>query len=324
MGLPDRQHVASPRKIMSPSSTQVARRPLARRLAAAVVVLLGSSLLAGCQAVLFSGLNATSRTDGVVVKRDVVFDAEHQLALDVFQPSDARHAPVVVFFFGGSWKSGKRQWYSWVGEALARRGLVVVIPDYRLWPQVKLEGFMRDGAHAVAWAHAHAGDYGGDPDKLFVMGHSAGAHIGALLATDAHWLNAVGMQPRQLSGFIGLAGPYDFLPLKDPDYIDMFGSTHAQQLRSQPVHFVNGDEPPMLLMQGTSDGIVWPRNAKSLASALHAENEPVELKLFPDIGHFAILFSMSRPFRGKAPVIDDAVDFIHRRIADQRTAAHQP
>jgi acetyl esterase/lipase len=305
---------------MSPTIQQSTRRPLANRLAATVVMLLGGSLLTGCQAVLFSGLNAASSKDGVVVKRDVVFDAEHQLALDVFKPKNASGAPVVVFFFGGSWKSGKRQWYSWVGEALAKRGLVVVIPDYRLWPQVKLKGFMQDGARAVAWTHAHADEYGGDPDKLFVMGHSAGAHIGALLATDAHWLKEVGMQPRQLSGFIGLAGAYDFLPLKERDYIDMFGSTHEQQLLSQPVHFVNGDEPPMLLMQGTSDTIVRPKNAESLARSLRAQNEPVEVKLFPGIGHFAILFSMSRPFRGKAPVLDDAIKFIR---ASAGTASEQ-
>lgn len=303
---------------MSTSTESGARRPLVRRAIAVAVMLVGSALLAGCQAVLFSGLNATSNTQGTVVTRDIVFDAERHLALDVFQPRDATNAPVVVFFFGGSWKSGKRQWYSWVGEALAKRGLVVVIPDYRLWPEVKMKGFMQDGAHAVAWAHAHAGEYGGDPQQLFVMGHSAGAHIGALLATDARWLKDVGMQPRQLSGFIGLAGPYDFLPLKEQDYIDMFGSTHEQQLQSQPVHFVDGDEPPMLLMQGSSDKIVAPKNATSLASALRAENEPVEVKLFPGIGHFAILFSISRPLRGKAPVIDDAVAFIHQGVADQQ------
>ncbi|GAB2534334.1 alpha/beta hydrolase [Rhodanobacter koreensis] len=295
-----------------PSSTpSPIRGPFRRGLLATALMLLGGALLTGCQAVLFSGLNATASKTGVVVQRGVVFDAVHQLALDVYRPSDASHAPVVVFFFGGSWKSGKRQWYAWVGETLARRGLVVVIPDYRLWPMVKLDGFMQDAAHAVAWTHAHAGEYGGNPDDLFVMGHSAGAHIGALLATDAHWLNAVGMQPRQLAGFIGLAGPYDFLPLKDPDFIDMFGTTHKAQLRSQPVHFVNGDEPPMLLMQGTTDKIVWPRNAESLARALRQENEPVEVKLYPDIGHFAILFSISKPLRDKAPVIQDVVQFIH-------------
>lgn len=291
------------------------RSSIRRGWLATVLILLGGALLTGCQAVLFSGLNASASKTGVLVQRDVTYDPAHQLAMDIYRPADASHAPTVVFFFGGSWKSGKRQWYAWVGEALAQRGLVVMIPDYRLWPTVKMPGFMQDGAHAVAWAHAHAGEYGGNPDDLFVMGHSAGAHIGALLATDAHWLNDVGMQPRQLAGFIGLAGPYDFLPLKKQDYIDMFGSTHEQQLLSQPVHFVNGDEPPMLLMQGTGDKIVWPRNAESLARELRKQGEPVELKMIPDIGHFAILFSMSKPFRSKAPVIDDAVAFIRAHPA---------
>lgn len=296
-------------------------RGLRRGWLATALMLLGGALLTGCQAVLFSGLNATSGKTGVTVQRNVVFDPIRQLALDIYRPTGISHAPVVVFFFGGSWKSGKRQWYAWVGETLARRGLVVVIPDYRLWPKVKLDGFMQDAAHAVAWAHAHASEYGGNPDDLFVMGHSAGAHIGALLATDAHWLNAVGMQPRQLAGFIGVAGPYDFLPLKDPDFIDMFGTTHEAQLRSQPVHFVNGDEPPMLLMQGSTDKIVWPRNAESLARALRRENEPVEIKLYPDIGHFAILFSISKPLRDKAPVIKDVVQFIHEHPRAESMAA---
>ena len=292
----------------SPTPSPCPSRP--GGLLAALVLLLGSGLLGGCQATLFRSLNATAGRADVVVQHDVIFDQVHQLALDVYRPGDVRDAPVVVFFYGGSWKSGKRQWYHWAGEALARRGLVVVIPDYRLWPKVRLDGFMQDAAHAVAWSKAHASEFGGDPSSLFVMGHSAGAHIGALLATDGHWLAGVGMTPRQLAGFIGLAGPYDFLPLTDPDFVDMFGSTHQAQLRSQPVHFVNGDEPPMLLMQGRADKVVQPRNATSLAAAMKRDGEPVEVKMYPDIGHAAILLAMSRPFRGKAPVLDDAVAFI--------------
>lgn len=286
-----------------------------------VAALLAAGLLSGCQATLFAGLNATARGQGVVATHDVSFDATHQLALDVYRPADARGAPVVVFFYGGSWKSGKRQWYRWAGEALARRGLVVIIPDYRKWPQVRMDGFMRDAARAVAWSREHAGEYGGDPTALFLMGHSAGAHIGALLATDDRWLQAVGMKPDQLRGFIGLAGPYDFLPLKDPDFVDMFGPTHAAQLNSQPVHFVNGDEPPMLLMQGTTDKIVWPRNARSLGATLEKAGESAQVTLYPNIGHFAILLAMSRPLRGKAPVLEDTLAFIREHAGAQAAAA---
>ncbi len=296
-------------------------RPRRRRGFAALLMTVAAGLLTGCQATLFAGLNATARDQGITATHDVVFDARHQLALDVYRPADAHGAPVVVFFYGGSWKSGKRQWYRWAGEALARRGLVVIIPDYRKWPQVRLGGFMQDAARAVAWSREHAGEYGGDAGALFVMGHSAGAHIGALLATDDRWLQAVGMVPRQLRGFIGLAGPYDFLPLKDSDFVDMFGATHAAQLNSQPVHFVDGDEPPMLLMQGTTDKIVWPRNARSLGAALEKAGESAQVTLYPDIGHFAILFAMSRPLRGKAPVLDDTLDFIREHAGAQAAAA---
>lgn len=295
---------------MSVSPNPAPRHSRPGSLVAALLLLLGSGLLTGCQAVLFRSLNATASKADIVVQRGLVYDRAHQLALDLYRPRDAHDAPVVVFFYGGSWKSGKRQWYHWAGEALARRGLVVMIPDYRLWPKVRLDGFMHDGAHAVAWTHAHATEYGGDPSSLFLMGHSAGAHIGALLATDGHWLADVGMHPSQLAGFIGLAGPYDFLPLKDPDFIDMFGSTHQAQLRSQPVHFVDGDEPPMLLMQGSADKVVQRRNATSLAAEMQHEGESIEVEMFPGMGHAAILLAMSRPFRGKAQVLDDVVAFI--------------
>ena len=288
--------------------------PSHRCLLLATALLVGSALLTGCQAALYGAVNATVGHTEVLVQRDVVFDTEHALALDVYRPRDAADAPVVVFFYGGRWKSGKRQWYRWVGQALAQRGLVVVIPDYRKWPQARLDGFMHDAAGAVAWAHAHAGGYGGDSAQLFLMGHSAGAHIAALLATDGTWLAAQGMRPAQLAGFIGVAGPYDFLPLDEADYIDMFGATSAAQWRSQPVHYVDGDEPPMLLLQGATDRVVDPRNATALAKVLRGHGDAVELMMYPGIGHNAILFAMSRPFRGKAPVLDDTMRFIRAQV----------
>lgn len=271
-------------------------------------------LLCGCQALLFSAINATSSDSGLDICSGVVFNADHQLALDVYAPRAARRAPIVVFFYGGSWKSGKRQWYRWIGEVLARHGVVAVIPDYRKYPQARLDGFMHDAADAVAWTHAHAADFGGDPDRLFVMGHSAGAHLAALLATDARWLNAVGMRPAQLSGFIGLAGPYDFLPLTDPDFIDMFGHDRQSQERSQPVFFVDGDEPPMLLLQGADDHIVDPRNARSLAKLLRDKGKPITLHMYPRIGHTGLLLSLSPPLQGIAPTLHDTLQFIHERI----------
>lgn len=267
-------------------------------------------LLAACQAALFHIVNATSADRSLDVHADLVFDPVHHLALDVYAPPGAHDLPVVVFFYGGSWQNGKRQWYRWMGETLARHGLVVAIPDYRKYPQVRMDGFMTDAADAVDWVHAHARNYGGDPRLLFLMGHSAGAQIAALLATDGSWLRRVGLQPRRLAGFIGLAGPYDFLPLTEPAFIGMFGNTLQEQARSQPIDFVDGDEPPMLLLQGTDDRTVQPKNTLSLAKRMHARHEPVEVHMYPGIGHVRLLLSFSRPLRHSSPALRDTLAFI--------------
>jgi acetyl esterase/lipase len=236
----------------------------------------------------------------------------------VYAPGNARHAPVVVFFYGGAWQDGKRQWYRWAGRVLAEHGLVAVVPDYRKYPQVRLDGIMHDAARAVTWTRTHAARFGGDPHDLFLMGHSAGAHIGALLSTDAQWLDQVGMQPASLRGFIGLAGPYDFLPLHKQVYIDLFGHTHARQERSQPVAFVDGDEPPMLLLQGGDDDLVAPDNTLSLAAALRRQGEPVIDHVYAGVGHAGLLLSLSRPFRTKAPTLRDVLAFIDTHSSEPR------
>ena len=270
-------------------------------------------MLGGCSGVLFAGLNATDEHTNIGTESHVVFDTQHHLALDVYRPTDAEHAPIVVFFYGGDWMRGKRQWYRFAGAALAAHGVIAVIPDYRKYPKVKMDGFMQDAAHAVVWTRDHAEQIGGDPQSIFLMGHSAGGQIAALLATDSKWLQADGMQPHDLAGFIGLAGVYDFVPIaaKEKDMIGMFGKTTTEQRRAQPVSFVHGAEPPMLLLHGTADHEVDPSNSKSLAQAMQANHQDVTLKLYRGVGHSALLFSMSRPMRGHAPTLDDVLAFIH-------------
>lgn len=285
-----------------------------------ITLLAIAMLLGGCEASLFAGLNATDRRAGIDTQRDIVFDAAHQLKLDVYRPRSAEHAPVVVFFYGGSWTHGERAWYRFVGTALASHGVITVIPDYRKYPQVKMDGFMQDAAKAVAWAHQHASELGGMPDDLFVMGHSAGGQIGALLVTDPSWLAPYGLRPNDMAGFIGLAGCYDFMPIpaSEKDMLGMFGRDEAAQARAQPVRFVQGKEPPMLLLQGTADDEVDPSNAVSLDRVLKAHDEPVTLQLYPGVSHNALVFALSRPFHGGAPTLADVLSFIrsHPRAGD--------
>lgn len=293
------------------------RALLIRTALLAVAVLLG-----GCHATLFAGLNATDRRAGIEAHRNIVFDAQHQLKLDVYQPQSAMHAPVVVFFYGGSWTHGERAWYRFVGAALAARGVVTVIPDYRKYPQVKMGGFMQDAAKAVAWAHQHASEFGGSADDMFVMGHSAGGQIGALLVTDPSWLAPYGLRPADMAGFIGLAGCYDFMPipLSEKDMLGMFGHDPASQARAQPVRFVSGHEPPMLLLQGQADHEVDPSNAISLAHVLEAQHEAVTLRLYPGVSHNALVFALSRPFHDEAPTLDDTLLFIHAHTSASSVA----
>lgn len=257
----------------------------------ALIALPTALLLGACNKLLFTAANL--RVDQSAV-RSVVFDPQHGLSLDVHRAQGvASGAPVVVFVYGGDWRTGRRQDYRFVGQSLAKAGLLVFVPDYRKTPQVTFPAFVEDAAQAVAWSKRHAVEYGGDPSRIFLVGHSAGAHIVAMLGTDGRFLQKVGMRPRDLAGVVGLSGPYDFLPLTDPALQEVFAPQQNWPL-SQPVNFVDGDEPPFLLFQGTADKIVRPRNSVSLAAKLRASGEPVQLQMIEGAGHVATLTGLVR------------------------------
>ena len=277
--------------------------------------------VAGCSSVLFTGLNAISSDGELTQTRDITFDRNLDLKLDIYRPKNASNAPVVVFYYGGRWEFGKRTDYRWFGEALARQGFVAIVPDYRKYPQAKFDGFMADAANALAWSFEHAAQYGGNPDALFVMGHSAGAHLAFMLATDAQWMAPHQIKPTRLAGAVGLAGPYNFLPLKEDDLIDMFGRTSDEQARTQPINFVDGDEPPMLLLHGSADKTVWPQNTTTLAQAVNAKGGQAEAIIYPGVTHSGILLSVSPAFRGKASALEDSARFINKIVAQRESAA---
>ena len=270
--------------------------------------------LVGCADVFFSVVGSTADTRNLTEKRGIVFDATHAISLDAYVPNNAAAAPVVVFFYGGSWEDGKRRWYRYVGDALAAHGVVVFIPDYRKFPDVHFPAFMHDAAHAVAWVREHAAEFGGDPKRLFVMGHSSGGQIAALLATDKRYLNDVGMQPRDLAGMIGVAGAYAFLPFVD-DEAEIFGDTPKGRYDSQPINFVDGDEPPMLLLQGSDDDEVPPNNAEAMAERAHAMQGIARLRLYPGVGHSGIMLDFARERTSHVPVMADTLAFIGDPLA---------
>jgi acetyl esterase/lipase len=258
-------------------------------------------------------VNALVPSHGYRVEKDIAYGDGPRRKLDVYRPETMTgDMPVVVFFYGGEWQYGSKDMYLFLGQALAARGVLVVIPDYRVYPEVKFPGFLEDGALAVAWAKSAARRYGGNPDKLFLMGHSAGAHIAAMLAIDPQWLGARGIKIDSLSGLIGLAGPYDFLPITDPTLQIIFGP-RAQWLQTQPITFVSAHEPPALLLTGTSDTTVEPANTERLAKAMQAVGTPVEVKEYPHIGHIEIIGSIAWPIRFLTSALDDTMKFIAAR-----------
>ena len=280
-----------------------------RCAARAMLVAFAALASTACTRGYFGALNSGAPPDGVRIERGIAYAGDAGPALDVYRPRGAAPAPVVVFFYGGRWQGGDRRDYAFVGEALADRGLVGVLPDYRQYPEVGFPGFVDDAARAVAWAIEHAAEFGGDPSRVFVAGHSAGGHIAALLATDARYLAAHHLAPRQLAGAIAIAAPLDFLPIVDADIAAVFGPPERYP-ESQPVNFVDGDEPPFLLLHGQPDRLVWTHNSRNLAARLEAVAVPVELAIYPDAGHFRILAALDAQFDWLAPTLDDLVRFV--------------
>ncbi len=268
-------------------------------------------LLAGCSTLLLGVANLAARSDATTRTPDLAYGTDVRQKLDVYVPknSPADGAPVVVFVHGGSWANGSRDNYRFVGEALAARGCVAVLPSYRLYPQVRFPLFVEDAAHAVAWARAHAAEYGGDPQRIFIMGHSAGAHIVMLLALDEHYLRQAGMSSSDLRGVIGLSGPYDFYPFGSGFHHEVFDFGGAPEL-TQPIHYVRAGAPATLLLYGSADRVVDPGNSARLADALRRAGSPVTIKVYPGASHGDTVAAFSSLKIHAAPVPGDVAQFI--------------
>jgi len=261
-------------------------------------------------------LNGLVPEDTYQFQGGIAYGAAPRQQLDVYQPlpatPPARGArPLVVFFFGGTWSSGDRASYKFVGEALAARGAVVVIPDYGLSPAFTYPVFVRDSALAAKWALDNAAQLGADPKQVYVMGHSSGGYNVAMVALDDRWLGELGASPRQLAGWIGLAGPYDFLPIGDPQAQAAFNWPNTPR-DSQPLVHASAASPRALLMAAAKDNLVYPdRNTGQMAAALRAAGVPVQVKLFDNLSHVTLIGAFGKPIQWLGgPVLPPVMDFL--------------
>lgn len=268
-----------------------------------------SAILAACSPL--GAFNKVVPFDGgsVQLAQGLAYGPGMRQQLDIYGPVETSGgAPVVVFYYGGSWNSGRRQDYAFVGHALAAQGIITVIPDYRLVPAIAYPVFLEDCASALVWVHRQIERHGGDASRLFLAGHSAGAYNAMMLATAKELLAPHGLTAAVLSGVAGLAGPYDFLPLRYRSTKEAFAGV-ADLEATQPINRVTAEAPPLFLASGAEDTLVEPHNSAVLAQRARETGVPVVEKRYPGVGHAGLLLALSRPLRERAPVLDDLVSF---------------
>ena len=288
------------------------KSPLPRRSLFAML----PALLSACSAL--DVLNATVASDSYRSLPDFAYGSHPRQKLDVYMPNQplankalaAGGTPLVVFFYGGSWSNGDRADYRFVGEALATQGIAVVVADYRLSPEVRYPMFLQDSALATRWAFDNAQKYGADPSRIFVMGHSAGAYNAAMLALDKRWLGGAGLSPAKLAGWIGLAGPYDFLPIGDRKTQVAF-EWPGTPPDSQALFHAGSASPPALLLAPVNDSLVnTQRSTVGMAQRLKSSGVRVESELYDTVNHITIVATMASVLRSRAPVLERVTGFV--------------
>ncbi len=286
------------------------KNPLTKRALTSALMGLAATVSAACAPVKV--LNSLIPDHGYQLHAEIAYGDLPRQKLDIYRPKQSSHdLPVVIFYYGGSWDSGERADYKFVAEALTSYGFVAVVPDYRVYPDVRFPGLMADPASAARWVKQNIHRYGGDPTRVFLAGHSAGAHLAVMLSLNPEYLAKENLSPQDFRGTIGSAGPYDFLPLKSRRLHDIFGEVH-EQWKSQPIAFVNGNHPPMLLLVGLKDDTVWPSNTFNLAAKIKQAGGHVEVVEFSDYGHIDMAAKLARPLRGDGKLLAHIVDFIKR------------
>ncbi|HWW21693.1 MAG TPA: alpha/beta hydrolase [Steroidobacteraceae bacterium] len=274
-----------------------------------------TALLSACTTVLLTAANVPAMFAPVRRTAHLAFGPGARDRLDVYQPStaSARPQPVIIFWHGGGWVDGQKSYYRFVGATLAQLGYVTILPNYRVYPEVRFPAFLDDGARAVAWVQQHAADYGGDPHRIVLMGHSAGAHLAAMLAVNHSYLQHAGASTHDIIGLIGLSGPYDLKP-NTPVLNTIFSAPYSPR-DWKVLPYVNADSPPALLIHGGADTLVWPSNTLGMAAALRAHGVPVETRIYPGRSHADTVAALSVPARARGPVLKDVAEFMKQLSA---------
>lgn len=274
----------------------------------ASVAVLAALLVVSCGGLAFTAANVPVLVGEFDRRADVPFGTRADQKLDVYAPRHAAARPIIVFWYGGGWEKGRKSQYRFVGAALAKAGYVAVLPDYRHYPEVRFPAFIQDGAEALAWVVSHAAEIGGDPKRIYLAGHSAGAHLAGMLAYDPAQLERVGLAPDTVRGFIGLSGPYALDPNNDT-YRAIFAAPY-RHADWQPVQLAKRGAPPALLVHGEADDVVLASHARQMAAGLEALGVDATLRVYPGRGHRDTVAAFALPSPHKLPVMEEIRRFV--------------
>jgi acetyl esterase/lipase len=316
---------------MSNSIRRMLRGARASRFAIVLAAVAVVATLSSCGGLAFTVANVPALSGEFERRANLVYGPTEGQRLDLYLPlrtaaaagprvtaaaadsAAAQVRPIIIFWYGGAWTRGSRSQYRFVGAALAEAGYMAVLPDYRLYPSVRYPAFIEDGAAAVRWVRDRAREFGGDPDRIFLMGHSAGAHLAASLAWQPRWLQAAGVPRSAVRGLIGLSGPYALEP-NTRTLNAIFAAPYGPD-DWQPIRDIARGAPPALLLHGAEDRLVWPRNATAAAAALRDVGVSGAARLYEDRSHADTVAALSVPGRNRAPVLADLRRFVDATLS---------
>jgi len=273
----------------------------------------------GCTSTQLFVVNTLARFDDYTLHQDIHYGDTINQRLDIYLPSNIEKSNLatVVFFYGGCWGACSeltKENYRFVAQTLTKNNIIAVIIDYRKFPDVLFPEIIEDAKRSVDWVSENIASYGGNNQNIFLMGHSSGAHLASMLNFNENYLMPDTYQ--KIKGFIGLAGPYDFLPFTEPYQPALFSPPEAYA-ESQTINFVDGNEPPSLLLYGNNDTRVKRYNILSLKNEIESREGMVETQYYDGIDHAGIIGSLTIPLRASQPVMKDILRFISRILSSQ-------
>ena len=257
-----------------------------RTLSLLVSLLTGLLALVGCTPTQFVNSFVSPDLSAVAAS----YGPHPRNTVDIYTQGESSRG-LLVFVHGGYWDEGDKSEYLFVANTFTERGYTVALVNYRLVPEVTFPAYVEDLARAITWLSTQ------EPYRelpLFLMGHSAGAHIAALVAFDESYLAEFGLSTEVIEGFLGLAGPYNFLPLgPDDDRSRAALGNPATYPQTQPINFVDAEDPRTFLAVSLNDKTVNPNNSLSFAQALEDAGGKIELKKYNDLNHATIVGALS-------------------------------